>query len=39
VLFTRVAAIVHHGDAGMTTAAALPEKPPVIVAMKYDQHD
>jgi len=37
-LFGRVAAIVHHGGAGTTTAAALAGAPQVIVPQIYDQH-
>jgi vancomycin aglycone glucosyltransferase len=37
-LFPRVAAIVHHGGAGTTTAAALSGRPQVIVSHKYDQY-
>ena len=37
-LFPRVAAIVHHGGAGTTTAAARSGKPQVIVPHLYDQH-
>lgn len=37
-LFTRVAAIVHHGGAGTTTAAALAGAPQVIIPQLYDQH-
>jgi Glycosyl transferases, related to UDP-glucuronosyltransferase len=36
-LFPRVAAIVHHGGAGTTTAAALSGTPQVIVPQMYDQ--
>jgi len=38
-LFTRVAAIVHHGGAGTTTLAALGGAPQVVVPQIYDQHD
>ena len=38
-LFTRVAAIVHHGGAGTTTLAALGGVPQVVVPQIYDQHD
>jgi vancomycin aglycone glucosyltransferase len=38
-LFTRVAAIVHHGGAGTTTLAALGGAPQVVVPQMYDQHD
>lgn len=37
-LFPRVAAIVHHGGAGTTTAAALAGVPQVVVPQIYDQH-
>ncbi|GIH23231.1 glycosyl transferase [Acrocarpospora phusangensis] len=37
-LFPRVAAIVHHGGAGTTTAAARSGTPQVIVPQLYDQH-
>jgi vancomycin aglycone glucosyltransferase len=37
-LFPRVAAIVHHGGAGTTTAAALSGTPQVVVPQIYDQH-
>jgi vancomycin aglycone glucosyltransferase len=37
-LFPRVAAIVHHGGAGTTTAAALAGTPQVVVPHRYDQH-
>ena len=37
-LFARVAAIVHHGGAGTTTAAALAGTPQVVVPNRYDQH-
>jgi vancomycin aglycone glucosyltransferase len=36
-LFSRVAAVVHHGGAGTTTAAALAEVPQVIIPQAYDQ--
>jgi vancomycin aglycone glucosyltransferase len=36
-LFTRVAAVVHHGGAGTATAAALAGAPQVIVPQMYDQ--
>jgi vancomycin aglycone glucosyltransferase len=36
-LFTRVAAVVHHGGAGTTTAAALAGAPQVLVPQMYDQ--
>jgi len=37
-LFTRVAAVVHHGGAGTTTIAALAGAPQVVVPQIYDQH-
>jgi vancomycin aglycone glucosyltransferase len=37
-LFTRVAAAVHHGGAGTTTAVGRAGAPQVIVPQKYDQH-
>lgn len=37
-LFPRVAAIVHHGGAGTTTAAARGGVPQVIAPRSYDQH-
>jgi vancomycin aglycone glucosyltransferase len=37
-LFTRVAAIVHHGGAGTTTLAALAGAPQVVIPQMYDQH-
>jgi len=37
-LFPRVAAAVHHGGAGTTTAVALAGIPHVIVPQAYDQH-
>ena len=37
-LFPRVAAIVHHGGAGTTTAAARAGKPQVVVPFLYDQY-
>jgi UDP:flavonoid glycosyltransferase YjiC (YdhE family) len=37
-LFPRVAAIVHHGGAGTTTAAARAGKPQVAVPFAYDQY-
>ena len=37
-LFPRVTAIVHHGGAGTTTAAALSGTPQVVVPHRYDQH-
>jgi vancomycin aglycone glucosyltransferase len=36
-LFPRVAAVVHHGGAGTTTAAALAGRPQVVVPHMYDQ--
>jgi vancomycin aglycone glucosyltransferase len=37
-LFTRVAAVVHHGGAGTTTLAALAGAPQVVIPQMYDQH-
>jgi vancomycin aglycone glucosyltransferase len=37
-LFTRVAAIVHHGGAGTTTAAVGAGTPQVVIPQLYDQH-
>ena len=37
-LFKRVAAVVHHGGAGTTTAVALAGAPQVVVPQLYDQH-
>jgi vancomycin aglycone glucosyltransferase len=37
-LFPRVAAVVHHGGAGTTTAAALAGVPQVAIPSRYDQH-
>jgi vancomycin aglycone glucosyltransferase len=37
-LFPRVAAVVHHGGAGTTTAATRAGVPQVIVPQMYDQH-
>jgi vancomycin aglycone glucosyltransferase len=37
-LFTRVAAVVHHGGAGTTTLAALAGTPQVVIPQIYDQH-
>ncbi|AHG93717.1 glycosyl transferase family 28 (plasmid) [Gemmatirosa kalamazoonensis] len=37
-LFRRVGAVVHHGGAGTTTAAALSGAPQVVVPQMYDQH-
>jgi vancomycin aglycone glucosyltransferase len=37
-LFSRVAAVVHHGGAGTTTAAALTGTPQVVIPDQYDQH-
>jgi len=37
-LFTRVAAVVHHGGAGTTTIAARAGAPQVVVPQIYDQH-
>jgi vancomycin aglycone glucosyltransferase len=37
-LFQRVAAVVHHGGAGTTTAATRAGAPQVVVPQMYDQH-
>jgi vancomycin aglycone glucosyltransferase len=37
-LFTRVAAVVHHGGAGTTTIAAGAGAPQVVIPQMYDQH-
>jgi vancomycin aglycone glucosyltransferase len=37
-LFPRVAAVVHHGGAGTTTAAARAGTPQVVAPQHYDQH-
>jgi vancomycin aglycone glucosyltransferase len=37
-LFPQVAAVVHHGGAGTTTAAALAGVPQVVMPNHYDQH-
>lgn len=37
-LFKRVGAVVHHGGAGTTTAAARAGAPQVIIPQHYDQH-
>jgi vancomycin aglycone glucosyltransferase len=37
-LFTRVAAVVHHGGAGTTTVAARAGAPQVVIPQMYDQH-
>lgn len=37
-LFKRVAAVVHHGGAGTTTAATLTGAPQVVIPQMYDQH-
>ena len=37
-LFSRLAAVVHHGGAGTTTAAALAGVPQVVIPYHYDQH-
>jgi vancomycin aglycone glucosyltransferase len=37
-LFQRVAAVVHHGGAGTTLAAALAGAPHVVIPQTYDQH-
>jgi len=38
VLFTRVAAVVHHGGAGTTTAGSRAGAPQVVIPQHYDQH-
>ncbi len=38
VLFKRVSAVVHHGGAGTTTAAARAGAPQVVIPQHYDQH-
>lgn len=38
LLFPRVAAVVHHGGAGTTSAAARAGAPQVVVPQLYDQH-
>ncbi len=38
VLFGRVAAVVHHGGAGTTTAATRAGAPQVVIPQHYDQH-
>jgi vancomycin aglycone glucosyltransferase len=38
LLFKRVAAVVHHGGAGITTAAARAGAPQVVIPQMYDQH-
>lgn len=38
VLFRRVAAVVHHGGAGTTTAVARAGAPHVVLPQVYDQH-
>jgi vancomycin aglycone glucosyltransferase len=38
VLFRRVAAVVHHGGAGTTTAATGAGAPQVVIPQLYDQH-
>jgi vancomycin aglycone glucosyltransferase len=38
VLFPRVAAVVHHGGAGTTHAAARAGAPQVVIPQHYDQH-
>lgn len=38
VLFPRVAAVVHHGGAGITHAAARGGVPQVVIPQHYDQH-
>jgi vancomycin aglycone glucosyltransferase len=37
-LFKRVAAVVHHGGAGTTTAATRAGAPQVVIPQHYDQH-
>ncbi|MEU0570997.1 glycosyltransferase [Nonomuraea sp. NPDC005983] len=37
-LFERVAAVVHHGGAGTTTAAGRAGAPQVVIPQHYDQH-
>lgn len=37
-LFRRVAAVVHHGGAGTTTAGAMAGAPQVVMPQHYDQH-
>lgn len=37
-LFPRVAAVIHHGGAGTTMAAALAGAPQVVIPNRYDQH-
>ena len=37
-LFERVAAVVHHGGAGTTTAGARAGAPQVVIPQHYDQH-
>lgn len=37
-LFRRVAAVVHHGGAGTTTASARAGAPQVVIPQHYDQH-
>ena len=38
VLFRRVAAVVHHGGAGITTAATRAGAPQVVIPQHHDQH-
>ncbi len=38
LLFKRVAAVVHHGGAGTTHAAALAGAPQIVIPQHYDQH-
>jgi EryCIII-like glycosyltransferase len=38
MLFTRVAAVVHHGGSGTTTIAARAGAPQVVIPQMYDQH-
>jgi vancomycin aglycone glucosyltransferase len=37
-LFKRVAAVVHHGGAGTTTAATIAGAPQLVIPQHYDQH-
>ena len=37
-LFKRVAAVVHHGGAGTTTASTLSGAPQIVIPQHYDQH-
>src|SRR4030095_14981522 len=36
-LFTRIAAVVHHGGAGTTTTAAIAGVPQILIPQMYDQ--